>query len=87
MSDLLKQFIAEDCTLYTRGLLEGAIRFGLMPRPQIEFNRFQITIERETGIVVLEDLYDPNESGVVHVPLVDFVAAIGQVRSVKLPPS
>lgn len=48
------------------------------PRPHFEFNRFEVTIEREANIVVLEDVLDATEAGVQHVPLAEFTAALRQ---------
>lgn len=55
MSDLLEQFITQECTAYVRRLLEDAIADSATPRPHFEFNRFEITIERQANIVLLED--------------------------------
>lgn len=76
MSDLLEQFITQECTAYMRRLLEDAIADSATPRPHFEFNRFEITIEREANIVVLEDELDATEAGVRHVPLAEFTAAL-----------
>ena len=76
MSDLLEQFITQECTAYVRRILEDAIADSATPRPRFEFNRFEITIEREANIVVLEDVLDATEAGVRHVPLAEFTAAL-----------
>jgi hypothetical protein len=77
MSNLLEQFISQECTAYVRHLLEDAISDPATPRPHFEFNRFEITIEREANIVVLEDVLDATEEGVMHVPLAEFMVALG----------
>lgn len=76
MSDLLEQFLTQECTEHVRRLLEGAISDSATPRPHFEFNRFEITIEREASVVVLEDVLDATEAGVRHVPLAEFTAAL-----------
>jgi hypothetical protein len=76
MSDLLEQFITQECTAYVRRLLEDAIDDSATPRPHFEFNRFEITIDREANIVVLEDVLDATEAGVRHVPLAEFTDAL-----------
>jgi hypothetical protein len=78
MSDLVEQFITQECTVYVRRLLEDAIADSATPRPHFEFNRFKITIEREANIVVLEDVLDATNAGVRHVPLAEFAAALRQ---------
>jgi len=78
MSNLLEQFISQECTAYVRRLLEDAIADAATPRPHFEFNRFEITIEREANIVTLEDVLDATATGVQHVPLAEFTAALEQ---------
>lgn len=76
MGDLLEQFITQECTAYVHRLLEEAIADSATPRPHFEFNRFEITIEREESVVVLEDVLDATEAGVRRVPLAEFAAAL-----------
>ncbi len=78
MGDLLEQFITQECTAYVRRLLEDAIADSATPRPHFEFNRFEITIERQANIVVLEDVLDATEAGVRRVPLSEFTDALRQ---------
>jgi len=78
MSDLLEQFITQECTPFVRRLLEVAIADATTPRPHFEFNRFEVTIEREANIVVLEDVLDASEGGVRHIPLTEFTVALAQ---------
>lgn len=78
MSDLLEQFISQECTAYVRRLLEDAIADPATPCTRFEFNRFEITIDREGNIVVLEDVLDATEAGVRSVPLAEFTAALRQ---------
>ncbi|MBL8722765.1 MAG: hypothetical protein JNK49_01900 [Planctomycetes bacterium] len=76
MSDLLEQFISQECTEYVRRLIEDAIADSATQRPRFEFNRFEITIEREANIVVIEDVLDATEARVQHVLLAKFMAAL-----------
>ncbi|GAB4116907.1 MAG: hypothetical protein OHK0013_50240 [Sandaracinaceae bacterium] len=76
MGDLLEQFITQECTAYVRRLLEDAIADSATPRPHFEFNRFEITIDREANIVALEDVLDSTEAGVRRVPLAEFTDAL-----------
>jgi hypothetical protein len=64
MSDLLEQFLTQECTAHVRSLLEGAISDSVTPRPHFEFNRFEITIDRVANIVVLQDVLDATAAGV-----------------------
>ena len=76
MCDLVEQFIEQECTAYVRRLLEDAIADLATPRLHFEFNRFEITVDRQANVVVLEDVLDPNSTGVRRVPLEDFSSAL-----------
>lgn len=76
MDDLLQQFITQEGTASVRRLLEDAIADSAEQHPHFEFNRFEITIERQLNIVVLEDVLDATSAGVRRVPLADFTAAL-----------
>ena len=76
MSDLLEQFITLECTAHERRLLEDAIADLAKRRPHFEYNCFEITIERDMGIVVLQDVLDGSEDGVQRVPVAEFLAAL-----------
>ncbi len=76
MSDLLEQFVVQECTVQVRRVLEDAIAGSATPRPRFEFNRFEITIDRETNIVVLEDVLDATQAGTQRVPLAEFATAL-----------
>lgn len=79
MSDLLEQFLTQECTAHVRRLLEDAIADMASPRPRFEFNRFEVTVEREANVVVLEDVLDATDAGVRRVPLGQFTAALKRV--------
>jgi hypothetical protein len=72
-SSLLEQFLAHECTSYLRGLLEHAIADTSASRSRFEFNRFEVTVERDHDMVVLEDVLDATEAGIQRVPLAQFV--------------
>jgi hypothetical protein len=76
MADLLEQFVTQECTAYVRRLIEDTIVNSSRPRPHFEFNRFEITIERQANIVVLKDVLDATDAGVRHVPLAEFTDAL-----------
>ncbi len=80
-STLLQQFLTEECTAHVRRLLEDALDARSPPFKRFEFNRFEVTIQREDGAVLLEDVLDPTEAGVVRIPLAEFVAALGRCSS------
>jgi hypothetical protein len=75
-SSLLEQFLAQECTFYVRQLLEEATADASAPRPHFEFNRFEVTVERDDSVVLLEDVLDSTEADVQRVPLAEFVKAI-----------
>jgi hypothetical protein len=74
--NLLEEFLAEECTAYVRRLLEDAIADLSAHRPRFEFNRFEVTIERDTAMAVLEDVLDATEAGVQRLPLAEFREAL-----------
>lgn len=76
MSNLLEQFITQECTAHVRRLLEDAIADVATLRHHLEFNRFEVTIEHDANIVTLEDVIDPTEAGVARVPLAEFTSAL-----------
>lgn len=79
--DLLEQFLAYECSDYVRRLLEDAIADASTLRPHFEFNRFEVTIERDRESVLLEDVLDASEAGVQRVPLAAFTTALSRCRS------
>ena len=76
MSTLLAQFLSQECTVHVRQLLERAIDDASVPPPSFELNRFEITVDRDTGLVILADVLEATEVGVQHVPLEEFMKAL-----------
>ena len=74
---VLEQFLTQECTPYVRRLLEEAIADSAAPRPHFEFNRFEVTIEREANVVVIEDVLDATGAGLQRVALAEFTRALG----------
>ena len=60
---LLETFLAEECTLHVQRVLEKAIADTAMLRTHVEFNRFEVTIERSSQVVVIADVLDASETG------------------------
>jgi hypothetical protein len=77
-STLLEQFLREECTPYVRQLLEQALGATSPPSKRFEFNRFELTINREEGTVLIEDALDVTDAGTSRVPLAEFAAALGK---------
>lgn len=79
---LLKQFLMEECTPYVRSLLLEALagpRAGSAAQKQrFELNRFEVTLDFEENVAVLEDVLDTSESGVQRVPIAELAAAMKQ---------
>jgi hypothetical protein len=67
--NLLEQFMVQECTPHVRRLLKEAIAGTSMARHRFEFNRFEVTIDRDNDEVVLEDVLDATEAGVDRIPL------------------
>jgi len=77
---LLEKFLEAECghndtsTPYVRGLLGGA---AAPPNTQFTFNLFNVTVRREEGVVLIEDVLDAG-TDVLRVPLAEFSAALGK---------
>ena len=76
MGDLLKQFVAEECSPHVRRLLADAMDERGPSLHRLEFNRFEVTIKRDEDLVVLQDVLDATELGVERMTLAAFVAAL-----------
>ena len=75
---LLDEFLSQECTLHVRQLLERTLADDSVRRPHFEFDRFELTIEREDGVAVLEDILDATDAGVQRVQLADFETALSR---------
>jgi hypothetical protein len=73
---LLEQFLLEECTPYVRGLLEEALDALTFVSKRFDFNRFEVTVNREKGSVLLEDVLNAEDAGSMRVPLTEFAAAL-----------
>jgi hypothetical protein len=76
VDDLLEQFLAQECSLYVRQLLQRVIADTSVVRPHLQFNRFEVTVERHANMVLLEDVLDATETGTQRVPLSRFMQVI-----------
>lgn len=78
MDSLLEQFLAQECTPPVRRMLAEAVTDSAGQHSGFEFNRFEVSIYRDRGIVVLEDVLDATDAGVQQVTLENFTAALGR---------
>jgi hypothetical protein len=62
VKSLLEQFLSEECTPFTRRLLEEALGDASVHRRLFEFDRFEVTIDRDAGVAELVDVLSPPES-------------------------
>lgn len=76
-TDLLDQFRAHECTPHVKRLLAAAIADQALARPRFEFNLFEVTIDRDQSMVILEDVLESTERGVQRIPLEEFASALG----------
>lgn len=81
---LMEQFIKEECTPYVRGLVLAALEAGGdgsgPSKKHFEFNRFEITLDLEEGVVLIEDVLDASDVGAQRVPIGEFSAALGSTK-------
>jgi hypothetical protein len=80
MRDLLGEFIAADCDDYMCLLLLHALADQTRSYRHFDFNLFDVTIWRESDVVVLQDVLDSSETSVRHIPLLEFSQAIENCR-------
>ena len=73
---LLEQFLKEECTPYVHGLLQAALTTSAPPCKRFEFDRFEVTVDREGGIVLVEDVLDATDAGMQRIPLAEFTQAL-----------
>jgi len=73
---LLDQFIGEECTPYVRTLLVATLSDATQRVKRFEFNRFEICIDRDKGVVLVEDVLDATSTGALAVPIAEFAAAL-----------
>ncbi len=73
---LLEQFIVEECTPDVVRMVTVAIHDETLLRPHFEFNRFELTIDRETNTALLSDILGDTDEYVQRVPLNELEAAI-----------
>jgi hypothetical protein len=76
---LLEEFLNEECTPYVRRLLEEALADATAHCRRFEFNRFEITVDRQKGVVLIEDVLDGSDTGLLQVPLSEFIAALDRL--------
>jgi hypothetical protein len=75
---LLEQFIAEECTPHVRGLLAAALTGDAPAHARFEFNRFELAIDRDAGVAIVNDILDVTEAGEQRVSLASLVAALAR---------
>jgi len=75
-SILLEQFLKEECTPCVRGLLKEVLGAATLAVKRFEFNRFEVTINREDDTVLIEDVLDASAAGSLRVQLTEFAAAL-----------
>lgn len=73
---LLEQFLAEEVNEYVRALLRQAVNDDVTVSKRFEFNRFEVTIDRKDGSVLIEDVLDAAVTGALRMPIAEFGAAL-----------
>jgi hypothetical protein len=71
MKTLLEQFLTEEVTDDVRALLLGALS-APQRAPRFEFNRFEIAVQKDEGVVTISDVLDATDSGVQRVSVGEF---------------
>ena len=74
---LLEQFMREECTDDGRERLHAALRTR-PARASLNFNRFDVMIDHEAGVVFIEDVLPDAEPTTQRLTLAEFRAALDQ---------
>jgi hypothetical protein len=77
-STLVDQFLREECTPHVRGLVCQAIKGtdSQQHRARFEFNRFNLSLDLDSRMAVLEDVTDATSAGSVEISFADLVAVL-----------
>jgi hypothetical protein len=74
---LLQEFVREECNSHVRALLKAALANSAPPATELSLNRFDVRIDRERGVVVVEDITNANDEGSMEAPLTALLDALG----------
>ncbi|MFV8753057.1 hypothetical protein ACNOYE_21120 [Nannocystaceae bacterium ST9] len=77
---LLHEFIREECNIHVRALLKAALGSSAPPVTEIGLNRFDVRIDRDRELVVIEDITNAGEEGSLEVRLVALLEALEHER-------
>ena len=61
-----------------RQLLEERIANTTLLFPHFDFDRFEVTVDRTTNMVVLQEVTDTSEAGTQRVPLAELLRALSR---------
>ena len=76
-ASLLDQFLREECTEHVRRLLVDSFAIDAPTRTRLEFNRFEVTIDRNAEIAIIEDVLDASDAGSERIPLAQLRTLLG----------
>lgn len=79
--NLLQQFIAEECNDRVRAILRDALSPIASARSTLEFNRFNVTVERDHDVVLIADILDATETGEQSIPIPAFAVAVASTAA------
>jgi hypothetical protein len=83
---LLLRFIREECAPYVRAVLLQGVSDLSAPSSvrKYEFNRFELTLDRDSQSVLLEDILDSTEEGQLRFSFAELVAALQALNFIRL---
>jgi len=73
---LLDQFLSQECTPYVKSLLEEALASASSANAHFHFNRFELTIGREDGMVLIEDVLDASDACAQRLSVEEFASSL-----------
>jgi hypothetical protein len=77
-NELLEKFLVQECTSHIKGMLQTAIERVERSEERFAFNLFEITIQHEAGVVIVEDVLDATSAGAQQVPLDEFALSLAR---------
>lgn len=81
MSELLRQFLEEDCSAGIRKKLLQEMTAPSGQKREFTFNRFNVAIDHQSGEVTITDELEPGPEGECKLPSIAFVRALQMARS------
>ena len=82
MESLLEQFLKEEASSHVRGLIVDAVhshaKHSTEEQRKFEFNRFEVTLDLDGNVALIEDVLDHTSTGEVRLQIGELVSCLSQ---------